>query len=223
MITLRGYKLTHVYRYHKVLNDVSLELESGDCFALFGPNGAGKTTLINILATLLQPTDGSIEIMGRSSHEHRMEARRALFLIGHNSFHYDDLTAIENIEFTMALRGLSPPYSAVRDALDRVGLGPFALQRSRYLSTGMQKRLALAKALLAEPNLLLLDEPYVALDEKGMQMMNDCIREFLKKGTSVMMSSHDRAMASVVSNRAGVLQNKGLKEIPLGELTNVLF
>jgi ABC-type multidrug transport system ATPase subunit len=130
---------------------------------------------------------------------------------------------LENLEFAMALRGITPSYSALMGVLDRVGIGPFALQKSRYLSTGMQKRLALAKALLAKPNLLLLDEPYVSLDEKGMKMMNDCIREFLSKGTSVLMSSHDRAKASEVSNRAGILQNKGLREVPLGELTNALF
>jgi len=223
MITLRGYKLTHIYRYHKVLSDVSLELQSGDCFALFGPNGAGKTTLIKILSTLLRPTGGSVEIMGKDSRDHRIEARRDLFLMGHGTFHYDDLTVLENMEFAMALRGLSPPYSMLRNALDRVGIGPFTLQKSRYLSTGMQKRLALAKALLAQPNLLLLDEPYVALDEKGMQMMNDCIREFLDKGASVLMSSHDRAKAAEVSTRAGILQNKGLKEVPLKELANALF
>ena len=223
MMTLRGTKLTHLYRYHKVLNEVSLELAPGECFALFGPNGAGKTTLIKIFSTLLSPTSGSIEIMGRDSRIHRMEVRRFIFLVGHGTSHYDDLTVLENIEFSMALRGLTPSYSASREALDRVGIGPFALQKSRYLSTGMQKRLALAKALLAKPNLLLLDEPYVSLDEKGMQMMNDCIREFLSKGTSVLMSSHDRAKASEVANRAGILQHRVLREVSPAELTNALF
>jgi heme exporter protein A len=223
MLSLRGYQISHTYRYHKVLKEISLELNPGECFVLFGPNGAGKTTLMKILATLLRPTSGSIEIMGKDTQQNREEARRYLFFIGHGTFLYDDLTVIENIEFTMGLRGETPSFSRIRDVLDRVGIGPFALQKSRYLSAGMQRRLALAKALLANPNLLLLDEPYVSLDEKGMEMMNDCIREFLGKGTAVLMSSHDRAKAAEVASCAGILHNKTLREISVKELGYALF
>ncbi len=223
MVSLLGYQISHTYRYHKVLKDVSLTLNPGDCYVLFGPNGAGKTTLMKILATLLKPTSGTIEIMGKDTQQSREEARRYLFFIGHGTFLYDDLTVTENIEFTMGLRGETPSFSMIRDVLDRVGIGPFALQKSRYLSAGMQRRLALAKALLANPNLLLLDEPYVSLDEKGMEMMNDCIREFLKKGTAVLMSSHDRAKAAEVASHAGILHNKTLREIPVKELGYALF
>ncbi len=223
MVSLRGIKISHLYRYYKALREVSLELKAGECFALFGPNGAGKTTLMRIFSTLLRPTEGLLEVMGKNSRLYRDEARRYLFFIGHQSFLYDDLTAIENIEFAMGLRGWAPTLNEIRMILDRVGIGPFGAQKSRYLSAGMQKRLALAKALLARPHLLLLDEPYAALDEKGIVLMNQCIKEFQEKGTAVLMTSHDRVRASEVASRAGILQNKGLQEIPVSELDHALY
>ncbi len=223
MIALRGIKITHTYRYYTALKSVSLDLHAGDCFALFGPNGAGKTTLMRIFSTLLTPTEGWFEIMGKDCHSYREDARRYLFFIGHGSFLYDDLTAIENIQFSMGMRGWSPTLNEIRVVLDRVGIGPYGLQKSRYLSAGMQKRLILAKALLAKPNVLLLDEPYASLDEKGITLMNQCIKEFQQKGVAIFMSGHDRVRAAEVATRAGILQNKKLQEIPISELDRALF
>lgn len=211
MVVLRGSQIGHTYRYHQVLHDVSLELHEGDCFALFGPNGTGKTTLMKIFATLLTPTEGGFEVMGTAS-VHREAVRRHLFLIGHESFLYDDLTAVENIEFAMGLRGVVPPHKEIMAALDRTGIGPFALHKSRHLSSGMKKRLALAKALLARPALILLDEPYVALDQKGAEVMNDCIHEWLENGSAVLMSGHEDLKTAGVARRSGILQNKTLSE-----------
>lgn len=223
MVSLLGIKISHTYRFFKALKSVSIELQNGECFALFGPNGAGKTTLMKIFATLLQPTTGTVAIMGKDSVQDREAARLALFFIGHKSFLYDDLTAIENIEFTIGLRGWRPTLGEMKTALDRVGIGAYASQKSRYLSAGMQKRLSLAKAILAKPSLLLLDEPYASLDEKGVDVMNEAIRDFLKEGASVLISSHDRVKAAEVAHRAGILHNKGLKEVPLTELEHALF
>jgi heme ABC exporter ATP-binding subunit CcmA len=223
MVSLLGNKVSHTYRFFKALKEVSLELQKGECYALFGPNGAGKTTLMKIFATLLQPTCGTVQIMGKDGARDREEARRFLFFIGHGSFLYDDLTAVENIEFAIGLRGWLPTLGEIKSALDKVGIGPYASQKSRYLSAGMQKRLSLAKAILAEPDLLLLDEPYASLDEKGIDILNELIRDFLKKGSAVLISSHDRVKTGEVATRAGILQNKALREIPLTELSNALF
>jgi ABC-type multidrug transport system ATPase subunit len=178
---------------------------------------------MRIFATLMKPTDGWFEIMGKDCRRHYEEARRYLFFIGHGSFLYDDLTVIENIQFAMGLRGWSPTLNEIRMTLDRVGIGPYGAQKSRYLSAGMQKRLVLAKALLARPNLLLLDEPYASLDEKGVLLMNQCIQDFLKRGAAIFMSGHDRDRAADVATRAGLLHNKVLQEIPLSELDRALF
>jgi len=223
MPSLIGTKISHTYRFFKALKEVSIELQKGECYALFGPNGAGKTTLMKIFATLLQPTLGSVSIMGKDSVQDREAARQALFFIGHKSFLYEDLTAIENIEFTIGLRGWRPTLGEIKTALDRVGIGAYASQKSRYLSAGMQKRLSLAKAILARPSLLLLDEPYASLDEKGIDIMNESIRDFSNQGASVLISSHDRLKAAEVAHRAGTLHNKGLKEVPITELANALF
>lgn len=223
MISLRGDKISHMYRRYKSLKEVSLELAPGECFALFGPNGAGKTTLMKIFATLLRPTEGTFEIMGKDGLQHRDDVRRYLFYIGHGSFLYDNLTVVENVEFTMGLRGWLPTLNEIRAVLDRVGLGPFGMQKGGKLSAGMKKRLALAKALLAQPDVLLLDEAYDALDERGMNLMNECIRDFLRKGKTVFLSSHDRAKTAEVAHRAAILQNKKLREIPVKDLANALF
>ena len=223
MVSLLGVKISHTYHFFKALKEVSLELQKGECYALFGPNGAGKTTLMKIFATLLQPTEGSVSIMGKDSVHDKEEARRFLFFMGHRSFLYDDLTAVENIEFAIGLRGWLPTLGEIKTVLDHVGIGPYAYKKTRYLSAGMQKRLSLAKAILAEPELLLLDEPYASLDEKGIDILNESIRDFLKKGTSVLISSHDRMKTAEVANRAGILYNKGLREIPISELSHALF
>ena len=223
MVSLLATNISHTYRFFKAVRAVSIELQSGECYALFGPNGAGKTTLMKIFATLLRPTSGTVSIMGKDSADDREGARQALFFIGHGSCLYDDLTAVENIKFAIGLRGFRPTLGEIKAALDRVGIGAYASQKSRTLSAGMQKRLSLAKAILADPQLLLLDEPYAALDEKGIDIMNDVIRGFLKKGASVLISSHDRIKTAEVAHRAGIVQNKGLREIPVTELENALF
>jgi ABC-type multidrug transport system ATPase subunit len=178
---------------------------------------------MKIFATLLQPTCGNIQILGKDAIRHRDEARELLFFIGHGSFLYDDLTVVENIEFSIGLRGRRPPMREIKTALDRVGIGPYAFQKSRTLSAGMQKRLSLAKAILAEPELLLLDEPYASLDEHGIDIVNQVIRNFLAKGAAVLLSSHDREKTAKVANRVGVLRNKGLEELPLTDLEHALF
>jgi len=223
MVSLLGIKVSHTYRFFKALKEVSLALQQGECYALFGPNGAGKTTLMKIFATLLRPTCGTVAIMGKDSVQDREAARQALYFIGHGSFLYDDLTTLENIKFTIGLRGGLPTLGEMKIALDRVGIGPYTSQKIRTLSAGMQKRLSLAKAILAKPTLLLLDEPYASLDEKGIDMMNEAIFDFLKKGSSVLISSHDRVKTAEVAHRAGILHNKGLKEIPVTELVHALF
>jgi ABC-type multidrug transport system ATPase subunit len=139
-------------------------------------------------------------------------------LIAHGSFLYDDLDAGENIRFAMALRGLTPAARDIKVALDRVGIGAFSDFKIRAFSEGMKKRLSIAKAQLIRPEILLMDEPYASLDEHGIKMVNDFIRSMAKQGTSVFMTSHNRAQSAEVTQRAGVLHQGRMKEMTIDQL-----
>lgn len=215
---IRGIALSKSFRHFQVLKEISIEIELGECYALFGPNGAGKTTLLRIFATLHRPSSGNFEILGLDGKKERAKIRESLFLIGHGSYLYDDLTVKENIQFSIGIRGFDPTGLEIKMALDRVGIGPFARLRSRYLSAGMKKRLSIAKALLIRPKILLLDEAYASLDELGIGMMNDCIREFTQAGSTVLITSHDRAKTAEVAHRVGILHRSVLSEITVEEM-----
>ena len=215
---IRVSAISKSYHHFSVLNDVSFEVGAGECFALFGRNGAGKTTLLKILATLQPPSSGGFEIGGFDGIRDRTRARERLMLIAHGSFLYEDLDAGENIRFAMALRGMSPTDREIKIALDRVGIGAFSEFKIRAFSEGMKKRLSIAKAILIRPGILLMDEPYSSLDEHGMKMVNDFIRAMTKQGTSVFMTSHNRAQSAEVTQRAGVLHQGGMKEMTIEAL-----
>ncbi|MBI3804819.1 MAG: heme ABC exporter ATP-binding protein CcmA [Nitrospirae bacterium] len=218
MAAIRGIELSKSFQHYQVLNRISLEVKEGECYALFGPNGAGKTTLLRILATLHRPTSGRFEINGFDGSRERIKVRESLFLISHGSYLYDDLTVLENIRFAIGLRGGNPTEREMKLALDRVGIGAFAALKSRYLSAGMKKRLSIAKAMLVRPKVLLLDEAYASLDERGVDMVNGFIREVAQGGMTVLLTAHDRAKTAEVAHRAGVLNRGGLNELAVKEL-----
>jgi ABC-type multidrug transport system ATPase subunit len=223
MIAIRTIQLDKSYHFYQVLKEVSLEVAEGECYALFGSNGAGKTTLLRILATVLHPSAGKFELMGYDGLQEKLKVREILFLMGHGSYHYDELNALENIRFAMALRGMNPTGREIKLVLDRVGIGAFADLRTRYYSMGMKKRLSIAKAMLIRPSVLLLDEPYASLDEEGMNIINHYIQDITQ--TAVMLTTHDRLRSSQVAHRAGVLNRGELTEIAVKELAgrNDLF
>lgn len=217
-IAIRGIALSKSFRHFQVLKAISIEIEAGECYALFGPNGAGKTTLLRIFATLHRPSGGRFEILGMDGKQERAKVRESIYLIGHGSYLYDDLSVKENIQFATGIRGWNPTDLEIKKALDQVGIGRFSNLRSRYLSAGMKKRLSIAKALLIRPKVLFLDEGYASLDERGCAMMNDCIRAFTQNGSAVLMTSHEREKTAEVAHRVGVLNRSTLKEITVKEM-----
>ncbi len=218
MPAIRSIQLGKSYRHFPVLKEVSFEVEPGKCFALFGPNGSGKTTLLKILATLNKPSSGRFEIMGKDGFKERQTVRASLLLMAHGTYLYDDLSAMENIRFGLAMRDLSATDSDIRIVLDRVGIGAFSEFKIRQFSEGMKKRLSIARALLIRPKVLFMDEPYSSLDERGMDIMNRFIRENTRNGTTVFMTSHDRARAAEVADQAGVLRAGILHNLTTKEL-----
>lgn len=218
MTAIQVFQISKSYRHFPVLNEVSCSVRPGECLALFGPNGAGKTTLLKILATLQHPSSGRFEVMGLDGGRERQRVRERLLLLAHGSFLYPDLKAVENLRFALGLRGLSPSPREIRIALDRVGIGPFSEYKVRYFSEGMKRRLSMAKAILIRPPVLLLDEPYSSLDEPGMAMVNTFLRESLREGAAVLMTSHNRAKTAEVATHAGVIHQGMLREKTVKDL-----
>jgi len=198
--------LSKAYGFYRIFEEMSFTIQPGACFALFGPNGAGKTTLLRILATLLTPSQGQFTIFGQDGVSQKDSVRTIMLFIAHGSHLYDELSATENLQFALALRGQSPELSQLKRALDQTGIGAYGNLKIRQFSAGMKKRLSLAKVILAQPKLLLLDEPYNALDDGGVAITNQLIQDTMKRGGAVVMTTHDRSKAAKIATEGGILQ-----------------
>src|SRR5262245_23297101 len=163
---IEAENLQNTFAWAPVLQGISCRIGGGEVVGIFGPNGAGKTTFLRLLATLLQPSGGTLRLFGQAPHE--PAARRRLGFLGHESFLYPDLTPIENLTFYGRAYGLSQLEERITRALEQIGLHDWGNTPVRTFSRGMEQRLALARALLHEPDLLLLDEPYTGLDSRGV-------------------------------------------------------
>ena len=181
------------------LGPLDLELATGKRLAVLGSNGAGKTTLLRILATLARPAAGRLQLFGLDARQERERLRARLGYVGHHVGLYPALTALENLEFFATLYGLGRPESAA--ALALVGLSSRAPRRVEQLSRGQQQRLALARAVLHRPELLVLDEPDASLDCDGYQLLGQ-----LFEGRTVVMATHDATLARQVCDSALLLQ-----------------
>ncbi len=177
---------------------LDLEIPPGASVWLRGPNGAGKTTLLRMAATLSRPDRGRLEVLGADAVRDRERIRRGIALVSHALYHYPGLTAAETLELWRRLGGSAADPVATAEALDVVGLGPHAGRRVGEFSAGMRKRLALARARLERPRLLLLDEPFSALDDDGCRMVQAWVTDFVAGGGTAVLASHDADRAAPV-------------------------
>ncbi len=185
-------KLTKRFGSERALAGVSLELDKGAMTALLGHNGAGKTTLLGILSTLVRPTDGAIRYQANGKEVTGGDVRRQIGLLAHASLCYGELSAHENLELVAGLYDVDGSRTALTALLDRVGLEPKARDRaSRTYSRGMVQRLALARALLTKPSLLLLDEPFTGLDRGGALALGAELGALRDQGAIVVVVTHD--------------------------------
>ncbi len=187
------------------LQAVTLSVGAGEAVAVFGPNGAGKTTLLRLLATLLRPSGGALRLFERAVHDGGAAARRRIGFLSHQSFLYPDLTPTENLDFYARMFGVPKPAERVPELLDRVGLVGWAHRPVRTLSRGLEQRCALARALVHQPDLLLLDEPFTGLDVDAASMLAETLRQAHAHGTTVLMTTHDMARGFEVCTRAIIL------------------
>jgi heme ABC exporter ATP-binding subunit CcmA len=181
------------------LAGADLEVDSGEVLLLSGPNGAGKTTLLRLCAGLLSLRAGEAEVLGVDLRTEPRRVRRAVALVGHETFCYDDLTVAENVRFVARATGGT---TADADAaLERVGLERVAGVAHARLSQGQRRRLSLANALARRPRLLLLDEPHAGLDEQGRGVLEDVVRSAAGDDCTVMLASHELDLARSLCTR----------------------
>lgn len=189
----------------QALRGVDLTVTAREAVAVFGPNGAGKTTLLRLLATLLRPSNGDLRLFERPVRDGGVAARRRIGFLSHQSFLYPDLTPTENLDFYARMFGVRRPRERVGELLDRVGLLGWAHRPVRTLSRGLEQRCALARALLHEPDLLLLDEPFTGLDVDASTMLAELLRQVHARGTTLMMTTHDIERGFEICRRAIIL------------------
>jgi heme ABC exporter ATP-binding subunit CcmA len=181
------------------LAGADLEVQTGEIVLLSGANGAGKTTLLRLCAGLLPLRSGHAEVLGVDLALDRRAIRRALALVGHETFCYDDLTVVENLHF--ATRAAGHTVAEADAALERLGLSRVARVTHSRLSQGQRRRVSLAIALARDPRLLLLDEPHAGLDEQGRLVLDEIVRAAPAEGRTVLMASHELDLTRRLATR----------------------
>jgi heme exporter protein A len=194
------------YGDYPALRDIRFEAAPGTCLALIGRNGAGKTTLLRIIAGFSSAQRGKIKIGGKEPRE--AETRRQMGFIGHGISVYDELSALENLILFGKLYGLADPKKSALEWLERTGLERVRNGLVREFSRGMRQRLAVARAFLHEPSVLLLDEPFTALDDRAIAVLQRLLREALAAGKTVVMSTHQLKEALELASHVALL-NRG--------------
>jgi len=200
------HRLSRAYGATWALRGIDLNLRRGQTLVLLGPNGAGKTTLLKVVATLLSPTGGGGKVLGYDLTREQEAIRSRIGVLGHSTYLYGDLTARENLRFVAAMRGRPCTDGTLAEALERMDLGACADQRVRTFSSGMKRRLALARLLLDRPALLLLDEPYTNLDQRTMKLFNGFLQEFRQLGGTAIIATHHLSGGFAVADRVAMLK-----------------
>ncbi len=203
MITV--HKLVKRFGPKTVLRGLDFEVGPGEFVALLGPNGAGKTTFLRILASLSRPTLGEVRVAGYRLPDHAAAVRARLGVLSHMPLLYGDLTAEENLRFYARMYGLEDFASHLTEVLELTGLENRRNDLVRTYSRGMQQRLAIGRAVLHDPQVLLLDEPYTGLDQDASAMLDGVLRSVAAQGRTVVMTSHDLARAEDLATRFDIL------------------
>jgi heme exporter protein A len=187
------------------VDGVDLDLEPGSFLTIFGPNGAGKTTLLRLLCGLIKPTSGSVAVLGSSPREDPAGVKRRVGLIGHSSFLYGGLTARENLAFYASLYAVRDAAARIRELLGELGLSARADDPVRAYSRGMVQRLTIARALLHDPEVVFLDEPFTGLDQQASRRLRGLLAAIRGRGRTALMVTHNLEEGLELSTRVAIM------------------
>jgi heme exporter protein A len=203
MIEIR--RLVKAFGNRAVLKGVDLSVAEGEFLTLVGPNGAGKTTLMNVISTLAKPTGGQVRVAGYDLADGAVAMRRQIGLVSHKTLLYDDLSAEQNLRFFARMYDVPGADARIETGLRQVGLWGRQRDPVRTYSRGMQQRLAIARALLHEPPILLLDEPDTGLDQHAAAMLGDLLRDVGATRRTVLMTTHNLQRGLELGDRVAIL------------------
>lgn len=207
MISVRG--LTKRFGEFTAVDHLNLRVEKGEFYSLLGPNGAGKTTTINMLNTMLDPSEGLVSINGLSLNAHRNTIRRQIGVVPQEISLYDELSAFENLRFFGSLYGISESLLRVRihHLLEEFGLIDRMNEKIKHYSGGMKRRINIASALLHQPALVFMDEPTVGIDPQSRNNIYEAIQRLRKDGVTILYTTHYMEEAERFSDRIGIIDH----------------
>ena len=200
---IEAMRICKSFNEKMALRDVDLKVAAGETLALFGPNGAGKTNLINILASIMNPSSGDVFVYGLRAKNEAEKIRRQIGIVSHNTFLYDNLTAFENLDFYRRLYDL--PRERIYEVSALVGMQNFLHDFSGTLSRGMQQRLAIARALLHKPGIILMDEPETGLDQQASALLWAALKNDSKEKRTVILATHSLERGFQAAERVVIL------------------
>lgn len=204
-LAIKAVDVVKSYGFRPTIRDVSFSIQTGTTTALLGANGAGKTTLLRMLATLAKPTSGRLVVNGLDVRHDAAAIRRQIGFVAHQPHVYEDLTLVENLVYFAQLYGISDSRARALSLLEWVGLRKRAGDRANSLSRGQTQRLAIARGIIHEPSLLLMDEPDTGLDEEGQALLETLVREREASRRTTVLTTHQLERGLLLCSRAMVL------------------
>lgn len=216
-MSLTAYQISKQFGHRKIVNNVSLEINPGEVVSIFGPNGAGKTTLIKILATLLRPSSGKLDIDGTDAIAEYVKVRHLMGVVIHEHLAYPAFTPYENLMFLGQMYDVKKIEVRCKTLLDEVGLSRFMHEPLHIFSRGMTQRFMIARSLLHNPPILLLDEPFSGLDTSAKQFVIDRIAKEKDEGKGILVTTHNTELGYQIGTRfhfmiEGTLEDSKMKE-----------
>jgi heme exporter protein A len=200
-------KLTKQADNKLILRGIDLSIKQGETVAILGPNGAGKSTFLKVLATLIKPTSGQVKINGLDLSKNQIEIKKLFGYLPHSSLLYDQYSPLENLIFYGKLYGVKNVEARAIELVKEVGLSFFLNEPVKNFSRGMIQRIAIARAIVHDPPILLLDEPHTGLDQGAIGILNNVILAMKAKGTTTLMVTHDFKQAAEICDRIIIIKN----------------